>query len=178
MFSSLVLGMGLPTTASYIIQATLVAPALVNMGLMPIQAHLFVFYFACIAVITPPVALAAFAAAPLCEGSATKVGIQAFKLGLAAFIVPFAFTYGPQLLFYGAAYEILLALATAIVGCISIAIGLTGWFFGKIQLPFRLPFIVAAILLVVPGMGSDLAGMAVMTLSLVIQYFLAKKRCM
>lgn len=174
MLSSLILGMGLPTTASYIIQATLTAPALINMGLLPIQAHLFVFYFACIAVITPPVALAAYTAAPICGGNAVTVGIKAFQLGLAAFIVPFAFAYGPQLLLIGTAGDVLLAVVTSLIGCTALAMALSGWGYGKIPIILRGMMFIAALCMVIPGMKSDLIGGALILIFAVVQISAAK----
>ena len=175
MISSLVLGMGLPTTASYIIQATLTAPALINMGLLPIQAHLFVFYFACMAVITPPVALAAYTAAPICEGNAVTVGIKAFRLGLAAFIVPFAFAFGPQLLMIGEPLGIIQAIVTSLIGCTVLAMALTGWGFGKITMLFRVVLFIAALCMVVPGTASDLAGVGLIVVFAAVQAMKNKK---
>ena len=101
MVAAIILGMGLPTPAAYVIQAALTAPALVNMGMPVLAAHLFILYFSSMACITPPVALAAFAASPICEGNATIIGFKAFRLGLVAFIVPYMFAYGSGLLLEG-----------------------------------------------------------------------------
>ena len=177
MISSLVLGMGLPVTASYIIQASLTAPALVNMGLLPIQAHLFVFYFSCMADITPPVALAAFTAAPLCGGNATKVGFTAWRLGLAAFIVPYAFVYGPSLLLIGdSVLDIAVTLVTAIAGCTVMAVALIGWFGNRVPLLLRCVLMIGALMLIIPGIRTDLAGVAIIGASLLAQTWLNKRK--
>lgn len=176
MLSSLVLGMGLPTTAAYIIQATLTAPALIEMGLLPIQAHLFVFYFACMAVITPPVALAAYTAAPICGGNPFKVGVIAFRLGLAAFIVPFAFAYGPELLLLGSSTNIVLAVITSIIGCLALATGLTGWFGSDANFLLRLIAIAGAIFMIIPGIKSDIIGILLILAFVVFQSIITKKK--
>lgn len=175
MLSSLVLGMGLPTTASYVIQATLVAPALVKLGLLPIQAHLFVFYFACVATITPPVALAAYAAAPICGGSALKVGVKAFKLGLAAFIVPYAFAFSPALLIEGEVLQVLLACVSAIVGCTALAITITGWLGDKLNFVFRVILFGGALCLIHTGNTTDVIGYGLLIAIIAIQLYLARK---
>lgn len=121
MLASLVLGMGLPTSASYIICAAVAAPALIDMGLMPLQAHMFVFYFACISAITPPVAMAAYAGATISGAKPMEVGFTACKLGICAFIVPFMFCYAPTLLWKGAALDIVVTIITALLGATMLA---------------------------------------------------------
>ncbi|MEL7565249.1 MAG: TRAP transporter fused permease subunit [Dehalobacterium sp.] len=173
--TSIILGMGLPTTASYIIQAAIAAPALVNMGLDPLAAHLFVFYFACLAGITPPVALAAYAAAPIAEGNGTIIGIRAFLLGIAAYIVPFMFAYGPSLLLRGHPLDVLLALITAVVGIGSLAIACEGWFGVPIKVFERLLFFGTALLLIKPGLVTDIIGFAILVF-VIFRYSTAMKR--
>lgn len=176
MLSSLVLGMGLPTTASYVIQATLVAPALVNMGLLPIQAHMFVFYFACVATITPPVALAAYTAAPICGGSAMTVGIKAFKLGLAAFIVPYAFAFSPAILIEGTAIDVLLACISAIVGCVALAISVTGWLGIKMSFIVRGALFASALCMIHTGIVTDVIGYTSFVLIVALQLMLTRRQ--
>jgi TRAP transporter 4TM/12TM fusion protein len=175
MFSSLVLGMGLPTTASYIIQSALTAPALITMGLMPIQAHLFIFYFACIAVITPPVALAAFTAAPIAEGNAVTVGVKAFLLGLASFIVPYMFAFGPGLLLIGNGLEITQAIITSLIGVACLAVGLSGWLGCNASPLVRVVFFAAALGLMMQGTLSDFAGFACIAVGVLLQFAAARK---
>lgn len=175
MLSSLVLGMGLPTTASYVIQATLVAPALVNMGLLPIQAHLFVFYFACMACITPPVALAAYTAAPIAQGNPMKIGFNAFKLGLAAFVVPFAFAFSPAILIEGSAAEIVLAIISALIGCAALAIAVTGWFAVSLDIVSKVLLFIGAICMIITGNISDVIGLVLLVLILTLAVFRSKK---
>lgn len=167
MCASLVLGMGLPTAAAYILQAALAAPALVSLGLSPIQAHLFIFYFSCIAVITPPVALAAYAAAPICDGNAVTVGVKAFRLGLAAFIVPYLFAYGPGLLLIGSLGEIAICVITAIVGILLLSVSLTGWAWGRLHIVSRALFFLASMLLMIQGGTTDFIGVLLLAAGVV-----------
>lgn len=122
-------------------------------------AHLFVFYFSCLAVITPPVAIAAYAAAPIAEGNASRVGWLAFRLGIAAYIVPFMFVYGPELLSKGSLPAIMLAVATSIVGIFGLAVAAGGWFKEPLKIYLRVAVLAASLMLIVPGLYSDLAGL-------------------
>lgn len=169
MFSSLILGMGLPTTASYIIQSALTAPALIAMGLMPIQAHLFIFYFACMAVITPPVALAAFTAAPIAGGNAVTIGVKAFLLGLTSFIVPYMFAFGPGLLLIGDWLDITQAVFSSFVGVACLAVGVSGWLGCNTNIAARAVFFAASLGLMMQGTVSDLAGLALIAVGLMLQ---------
>ncbi len=177
MLVALILGMGLPTTPSYIICAAVVAPALVKLGLPMLSAHLFVFYFACIAVITPPVALAAYAAAGIAHENPWSVGIEAVRLGFTAFIVPYMFVYGPALLWEGGTGEILWAAFTATIGVIALAFSLEGqgWVLGRLGWPTRIIFFVAALLLIKPGLETDLAGFAGIGLALGLHAWLRRR---
>jgi TRAP-type uncharacterized transport system fused permease subunit len=132
MFISIILGMGMPTTAAYAVAASVVAPGLIRMEIDPLFAHMFVFYYAVISAITPPVALAAYAAAGISGSDPMRTGVQSFKLGLAAFIVPFMFFYSPQLLLDGDSVgQIVFVSITAAAGIYLLAAGVQGWFFGK-----------------------------------------------
>ena len=174
---SLVLGMGLPTAAAYIVTAAIAAPALVNMGISPLAANMFCFYFACISAITPPVALAAYAGAQLANVNPMKVGITATKLGIVAFIVPYMFVYGEALLFNGAPKEIILSIATSIIGTVVLSIGLQGYTFAKRRVPAvaRCAFICSAMLLIISGWKTDLAGLVLMMIALVLTKIFGKK---
>ncbi len=154
----LVLGMGLPTTASYIIAASVVAPALIQLGIKPLPAHMFLFYFACISSITPPVALAAYAAAGVAGANMVTVGITAVRLGIIGFIVPFMFVYEPVLLFAGSYPEILLALVAGSVGVTALGLGFERWLWGDLSYLISGLLIVGALLLVKPGWITDLIG--------------------
>ncbi len=158
MIACIVLGMGLPTTAAYIITAVLGVPALVDMGVTPLAAHMFIFYFAIISFITPPVAISAYAASGVAKTNAMKTGFMSFKLGLAGFVVPFVFLYGPGILIQGKAWAIVLQSVTAILGVAALAGSLIGWFFMKLALWYRILLFVSAILLIVPNPYYAFAG--------------------
>ncbi|ADE57055.1 TRAP transporter permease [Aminobacterium colombiense] len=142
---SLILGMGLPTTSAYILGAALGVPALVKMGFLPIAAHLFVFYYAIVSNITPPVALAAYAAASIADSSPNKTGFAACKLGILAFIVPFAFCYDPGLILQGVLTENLTSLISGIGALTGIAFALTGYARGPLPLWHRTAFAISAL---------------------------------
>lgn len=157
---ALVLGMGMPTTAAYAIAASVLAPGLARMGIEPLVAHFFIFYFAVISAITPPVALASFAAATMARADPWKTSWIAVKLGLAAFIVPYMFYTSPVLLAQGDLSAILLATVTATIGVILLACASDGWLFGALPLLPRLLLAAAAGLLLVPEHATDLWGLA------------------
>lgn len=142
---SLILGMGLPTTSAYILGAALGVPALVKMGFLPIAAHLFVFYYAIVSNITPPVALAAYAAASIADSSPNKTGFAACRLGVLAFIVPFAFCYDPGLILQGVLTENLTSLISGIGALTGIAFALTGYARGPLPLWHRTAFAISAL---------------------------------
>ncbi len=158
MIASLIMGMGLPTTAAYVMVATLGVPALVKIGVMPLAAHLFAFFFACMSAITPPVAIAAYAAAGLAESSAFRTGWEAVRLASAGFIVPYAFVCGPELLLQGSFNNIILSSLTAIVGCIALSAGIVGWLGKKISFIERLLLFITALLLISPNKFYSLIG--------------------
>ncbi|MDC3424223.1 TRAP transporter permease [Aquibacillus sp. 3ASR75-11] len=151
MLTSLLLGMGLPTSAAYLILAVLVAPALVNMGVSTMAAHLFILYYGALSTITPPVALSVFAAAGLAESNVWKTGVEAVKLASAGFIIPFMFTYNDVLLLNGELWPTILAVSTALLGCISLAMAFMGWFLVNLRFPTKCILLVGAILLLIPS---------------------------
>jgi TRAP transporter 4TM/12TM fusion protein len=176
MVISLILGMGLPTTAAYIICAAIVAPSLIKLGLPPLGAHLFIFYFGCISAITPPVAVAAYVAAGIARASPVKVGYTACRLGLAAFIVPYMFVYGPALLIEGGFYSIVWATITAIVGVVALAAGAERWFMGKPTSWLQtILLLVAALLLIKPGLTTDLIGFGLLGIVFILWALIKKK---
>jgi len=156
---SIVLGMGLPTTAAYVVLAALGAPALVELGVPLLGAHLFIFYFGCISNVTPPVSLAAFAAAGIADAPPLKTAVSAAVLAGAGFLVPFMFIYGPALLLEGSVWEISLAVVTATLGVTALAAATMG--FGRRDLVAweRLVLGVGAVCLVFPGALTDGAGL-------------------
>lgn len=168
MITSIILGMGLPTVAAYIVQVPLTIPALITLGVSPMAAHLFVFYFAALSAITPPVALAAFAAAGLAGSEPMKTGMTAVRLGLAAFIVPFFFVYGETLLLVGTWHAILISVITAIVGILGVACAVEGWFIRQAYWYERIVLFGGALLMVLPGLATD--GVGILLLAAVYIY--------
>jgi TRAP transporter 4TM/12TM fusion protein len=156
---SIVLGMGLPTTAAYVVLAALGAPALVQLGVPLLAAHLFIFYFGCISNVTPPVSLAAFAAAGISGAPPLKTAMTAAVLAGAGFVVPFMFVYGPPLLLVGTIPEITLAFVSAIVGVTALAAAGMGFARRPIVWWERVILVVAALALVLPGLATDGAGL-------------------
>jgi len=180
MLCSLILGMGVPTTANYIIQATVSAPALIQLGVEPLAAHLFVFYFGIVADITPPVALAAFAGSGIAGSDPLKTGVEAFKLGMAAYLVPYIFAMSPVLILVrpeGAStfvfiLMIIKAIITALLGMFGIGGSTTGFFVTKGRWYERIALFIGGITLIDPGTQSDIIGLGL----LAIVWFLQKQR--
>jgi TRAP transporter 4TM/12TM fusion protein len=170
MILAIILGMGMPTTAAYVIQASTVIPALIFMGLQPIVAHMFAFYFACMSLITPPVAITAYAAAAIAGSNMWVTGWVAFRLGIAGYIVPFMFAYGPSLLLIGSFWEVTLTVATALVGITSLAVGVAGYLFCTLTIGERVLAIVGAMLLIAPSAQLILPGLALMAILVIIQW--------
>ncbi len=169
MLAGIILGMGLPTTAAYIVQAALLIPALIKLGVPTIAAHLFVFYFAIISAITPPVAMAVYAAAGISGSNLWRTGLQAVRIGATGFIIPYMFVYGPSLLMIGSTWTILTALLSACLGVIALSAGLMGWLFKGTSLIERGMLIVGAILLINPGLLTDGIGLALFMAVVIIQ---------
>jgi TRAP-type uncharacterized transport system fused permease subunit len=147
----IVLGMGLPTLGVYVLLAALVAPALVEVGVDPMAAHLYVLYFGMMSMITPPVALAAFAAAGIAGASAMRTGFEAMRLGWTAYIVPLLFVASPTLLLIGGAREVAIAVVTAVMGVWLVSIAIAGHFTRPISAPARLLFAASGLLALVPA---------------------------
>ncbi len=159
MLAGLILGMGMTATSVYIIISVLIAPALVEMGTLPIAAHLFAFYFGILSAITPPVAIASFAAAGICKASPNKVGYQAWLLGCAGFIIPFMFLYNPVLLLEGNSIpRMLYSLFTAFLGIFCMACAVEGWLVRALNPAFRLILLAVALLLIDSGLLTDALG--------------------
>ncbi len=159
MLAGLVLGMGMPTTPAYIVQAALLIPGLIKLGVHPVAAHLFVLYFACLSAITPPVALAVYAAAGIGKAPLWQSGWEAVRVAAAGYIVPFMFVYGTGLLFIGTWSDIALAVPTAVAGSIFLAAGLMGYLFKPATWWERGLLVLAAIGLIDPGLVTDLLGL-------------------
>lgn len=178
MIASIILGMGLPTSASYVICAAVAAPALIEMGLTHMQAHMFIFYFACMSAITPPVAMAAYAAASISGAKPMNVGFTACKLGICAFIVPYIFCYAPSLLWVGSAFKILTTIITAIIGASLLAYGLQRYvapFNMKLDVFESSLFVLFALMSIVPNAITEIIGIAGGAL-LFLKLHLRKKR--
>lgn len=162
---SIVLGMGLPTTAAYVVLAALGAPALVQLGVPLLAAHLFIFYFGCISNVTPPVSLAAFAAAGIAGSPPIRTAMYAATLAGAGFVVPFMFVYGPELLMVGSPAGILIAAISATIGVIALAAAGVGYGRARLRPWERVMALLAAFLLVYPGLASDAVGLLAVTLA-------------
>ncbi|BCB06167.1 hypothetical protein HHSLTHF2_00570 [Vreelandella venusta] len=161
MLISILLGMGMPTTAAYAVAASVVAPGLINIGIEPLVAHFFVFYFAVVSAITPPVALASYAAAGISGDNPMGTSVASFKIGLAAFIVPFMFFYSPAMLMEGSAMQILRVGVTATLGIILLSGMVQAWFFGPVNTLQRVVMLVGALFMIYGGIYSDIAGLAI-----------------
>jgi TRAP transporter 4TM/12TM fusion protein len=156
---AILLGMGMPTTAAYAVAASVVAPGLVQLGIPMLTAHFFVFYFAVVSAITPPVALASYAAAGISGANPMATSVTSFKIGIAAFIVPFMFFYNSALLMEGSTFEILRAGATAVFGVFLLSSGVQGWFMGGRSAWFlRVGLVLAALFMIEGGLFTDLVG--------------------
>ena len=178
MLCCIVLGMGVPTTANYCIMASTCAPILIKMGIPTIAAHFFVFYFGIVADITPPVALAAYAGSAIAKGNPMKTGITATRLAIAAFIIPFVFAYSPSILFVGDVvwYDVILIALTATIGMVGVAAGLSGYLVRPMNVVERVLTIAGGLCLIVPGTLTDVIGLALIALGVVLQLVLSKKQ--
>jgi len=176
MIAALILGMGLPPTAVYIILAALTVPALIKLGLHPMAAHFFVFYFSCVGAITPPVALAAYSASAIAKTDPWKTGWLAFRFGLVAYIIPFIFAYNPILLLQGNQniFITLLDLLCAIMGIVFLNYAIEGYFKRPISLVVRGVFLVGSLFLMVPGFTNDILGIALIIIGYLINKYLYK----
>ena len=178
MLTCIVLGMGVPTTANYIIMATTCAPILVNgMGINKIAANMFVFYFGIVADITPPVALAAYAGSAIAKSNPMKTALNASRLAIAAFIVPYIFAFNPAMLFIDAdVVQVVIIIVTSLVGLTGVAGGLEGYMVTNMNPIQRILAVVGGLCLIIPGTITDLAGIAIVGASVVWQLADKKKR--
>ncbi|MFN3607265.1 MAG: TRAP transporter large permease subunit, partial [Cypionkella sp.] len=174
MIVSIVLGMGMPTTAAYAVAASVIAPGLISMGIDPLTAHFFIFYFAVMSAITPPVALAAYAGAAIAQSDPMKTSVESFKMGLAAFVVPFMFFTSPELLMQGTPMGIIHVVLGALLGVYLLSSAVQGWFFGNLSLPLRGLLIMAALAMIDSGWASDALGLGVAVLVWALQKRLIK----
>jgi len=170
MVAGIILGMGMPTAAAYIMQTALLVPALVKLGVLTEAAHMFVFYFAILSSITPPVALAVYAANGISQGRLWKSSIAALKLGAAGYVIPFMFVFGPPLLMIGTIREVFTTFLTALIGVISLSGGLTGFFLSSAKIIERLLLIIAALTLLAPDKLTDLIGLTLVGFVFFLQW--------
>ena len=176
MIAGIILGMGMPTTPAYIVQAALLIPALIKLGVLNVAAHMFVFYFSTISAITPPVAMAVYAAAGIGGAKLWPTGLWAMRIAATGFIVPFMFVYGPSLLFIGSAFDIITSFVSASFGVIALAAGMMGWFVKKLNPWERTVLIVAALLLIKPGLYTDAVGYVLLALIYIRQKYFLKNQ--
>ena len=176
MLTSLILGMGVPTTANYVITSTIAAPALIQLGVPILAAHMFVFYFGIIADITPPVALAAYAGSAISGGDPLKTGVNASKLGIAAFIIPYVFVLSPSILGIGATFfSVAFTTITALIGMTGISGAMIGQFYTKANPLERIILLAGGLCLIDPHTLTDIIGIAILAGVFALQYFRAKK---
>ena len=177
MICCIILGMGVPTTANYVIMATITAPILIKMGIPVLAAHMFVFYFGIVADITPPVALAAYAGAAIAKCNPLKTGVTATRLAITAFIVPYIFAYSPEMLFIGVDhwYDVALICVSAIIGILGVSAGMEGYMFVKCPWWQRIMLLGGGLLCIIPGIATDAAGFALIAVVFVLQKLAEKK---
>jgi len=176
MLAAIVLGMGSPTTANYVITSTIAAPAIILLGVPDLSAHLFVFYFGIIADITPPVALAAFAAAGVSGGEPLRTGVNSAKLAIAAFIIPYMFVLSPELLMIDTTWpELIWVVFTAISGMLAIGAGIIGYWLRKLSWWERVLGIVGGIMLIYPEGMTDIIGLGLFILLVALQIIIKDK---
>ena len=176
MISCIVLGMGVPTTANYVIMATITAPIVMSMGVPMLAAHMFVFYFGIVADITPPVALAAYAGAAIAKADPFKTGLIATKLAITAFIVPYIFAFNPAMLLIDTnALEVVQIVITSLIGIFGVSVGMEGYMFSPLKVYERVIILGAGLLLIDPNILTDLTGIAIIGVMVVIQFSKSKK---
>lgn len=176
MIASIVLGMGVPTTANYVIMATITAPVVLQLGIDLLPAHMFVFYFGIVADITPPVALAAYAGSAIARSNPLKTGVQATKLAIAAFIIPYVFALNPSLLLLGSTpIQVISVAITAFIGMFGVASAVEGYVFTNMNPVLRVVSLVGGLLLIIPGAATDIAGVILVLAAMTFQKARSKK---
>ncbi|WP_420410065.1 TRAP transporter permease [Hoeflea sp.] len=179
MVVSIILGMGMPTTAAYAVAASVIAPGVINLGVEPLVAHLFIFYFAVMSAITPPVALAAYAGSALAGSDPVKTSVESFRIGLAAFVVPYMFFFSPAMLLDGSSFEIAHVAVTAVVGVYLLSCAVQGWFFGRVNALLRGALAIGGLTMIAGGWFTDIAGIAIAIMVFVAQrQFLSRSKSM
>jgi TRAP transporter 4TM/12TM fusion protein len=171
---SLILGMGLPTAGAYMLTVTIVGPALMKLGILPLAAHLFVFYFAVLSAVTPPVCIAVFTGAGIAGAAWLGVANVALRLGIVAYFVPFVFVFNPALIMVGTAGEILPAVVTASLGAVAMGAASMGYFTRKLPAASRILLLAAAAVLIIPGVKTDLIGLGLLILAFLYSRFVGR----
>jgi TRAP transporter 4TM/12TM fusion protein len=171
MIGAIIVGMGLPPTPAYIVFSVLATPALVKLGVPLLAAHLFVFYYAAFAPVTPPVCLAAFTAAGISGSHPLKTGVTAFLFALPAFIIPFLFVYGPEMMAQGTAFEIMWSVITGSIGIIAFSGCSVGWLLKKLVIYQRILLLIGGLTLVIPGLLTDAIGAGIIMVTLLLIKF-------
>ena len=181
MICCIVLGMGVPTTANYVIMATITAPILIEMGIPMLAAHMFVFYFGIVADITPPVALAAYAGSAIAKSNPFKTGVEATKLAITAFIVPYIFAYSPNMLliiegYEASVFDVISIFATSLIGIYAISSGMEGYMHHHESIWQRLLLIGAGLCMIIPEPITDIVGLVIIALIILFQYVIERKK--
>ncbi len=170
MITSLLLGMGVPTTANYVITSTIAAPIILQLGVPVLAAHMFAFYFGIIADVTPPVALAAFAGAGIARSNPLMTGVSAFKLAIAAFLIPYIFVMSPSMLMIDTTLpQVLTIIATSLLGMLGVAAAVTGYFVDKAKWYERILFFAGGLMMIDPNITTDFLGLFIMLAAYIIQ---------
>ena len=164
MLAALILGMGMPTSAAYILMVALIVPALIKIGVAHLAAHMFAFFFGCLSLITPPVATSSYVAAGIAQSSMTRTAWTSTKLAAAAYIVPFMFVYAPALLLIGPFGEIIMTVITALIGVYALAVSIQGFWNIRLNLVERVLAFSVAILMIFPGWPTDVPGVLLLAL--------------
>ncbi|HZG82693.1 MAG TPA: TRAP transporter large permease subunit, partial [Brevibacillus sp.] len=176
MIASLILGMGTPTTANYIITSTIAAPALVQLGVPVVAAHMFTFYFGIVADITPPVALAAFAASGIAKSKPMRTGVESTRLAIAAFMAPYIFVVSPALLLIDTTlFGSIWVMFTSVMGMIGVGAGLIGFWMAKLNPVERILSVAGGLLAVIPGTMTDAIGLALLALIFGFSFYKNRK---
>lgn len=168
MFASLVLGMGMPTLVCYILLAVTTAPPLIKLGVPPMAAHLFIFYFGMLSMVTPPVGMAFYAGAAVAKADTMKTGWAAWRIALAGFLLPYMFVYNPALLLLGDPWRALLASVTAVLGALALSVAVVGYIRTHLTVIERVLSFVAALLLIKPGVITDFGGAVLLGVMLLL----------
>ena len=176
MICCIILGMGVPTTANYCIMASTCAPILITIGVPKMAAHFFVFYFGIVADITPPVALAAYAGSAIAKSNPMKTGINASKLAIGAFVVPYIFCMNPAMLLIDVtAFKVIQIIVTSLIGIFGVAAAMNGFLFQKLSWPARIVICVAGLMMMDPTVITDIVGIVLMALVFTFQFLAARK---